>query len=209
MSREKFNLSSKNYYSQKENHQQVYVWHISSLWTGVEEQLCNQKEKEKYEDIEKLSVFCFNRKQIKDLQTSFGKLHRVGTEQGSTAKPVYFMPEASGLVGSKGLGGSLLMIVDTFVSESVRCNIASSIRYDLDINGADPERLDNFYECVVEFGFDHIIVLYPLGNSLEDVKSRLKQKNQVIWIAEDGVVYEEPSDMYAYKHYYNESEDML
>ncbi|CAB5370459.1 unnamed protein product [Rhizophagus irregularis] len=124
MSREKFNLSSKNYYSQKENHQQVYVWHISSLWTGVEEQLCNQKEKEKYEDIEKLSVFCFNRKQIKDLQTSFGKLHRVGTEQGSTAKPVYFMPEASGLVGSKGL----------------------------------------------------------------------KQKNQVIWIAEDGVVYEEPSD---------------
>ncbi|CAB4389930.1 unnamed protein product [Rhizophagus irregularis] len=37
-------------------------------------------------------------------------------------------------------------------------------------------------------------VLYPLGNSLEDVKSRLKQKNQVIWIAEDGVVYEEPSD---------------
>lgn len=69
------------------------------------------------------------------------------------------MPEASGLVGSKGLGGSLLMIVDTFVSESVRCNIASSIRYDLDINGADPERLDNFYECVVEFGFDHIIVI--------------------------------------------------
>ncbi|EXX73076.1 hypothetical protein RirG_063510 [Rhizophagus irregularis DAOM 197198w] len=48
-------------------------------------------------------------------------------------------------------------------------------------------------------------VLYPLGNSLEDVKSRLKQKNQVIWIAEDGVVYEEPSDMYAYKHYYNEN----
>ncbi|CAB4463664.1 unnamed protein product [Rhizophagus irregularis] len=107
MSREKFNLSSKNYYSQKENHQQVYVWHISSLWTGVEEQLCNQKEKEKYEDIEKLSVFCFNRKQIKDLQTSFGKLHRVGTEQGNTAKPVYFMPEASGLVGSKGLGDFL------------------------------------------------------------------------------------------------------
>lgn len=51
------------------------------------------------------------------------------------------------------------MIVDTFVSKSVHCNIASSIRYDLDINGADPERLDNFYECVVEFGFDHIIVI--------------------------------------------------
>lgn len=44
---------------------------------------------------------------------------------------------------------------------------------------------------------------------LISVKSRLKQKNQVIWIAEDGVVYEEPSGMYAYKHYYNESEDML
>ncbi|RGB40465.1 hypothetical protein C1646_687788 [Rhizophagus diaphanus] len=125
--------------------------------------------------------------------------------------------EASGRVESNGLGGSSYMLVDTFVDESVRRNIASSIRCDLPANSCDPEMLNHYYECVAEFGFNHIIVigemlygllfldcygrvfqwenmeqvLWPMGDSLEDSKSH---EDLVVWTVEDGVVYEESKD---------------
>ena len=89
------------------------------------------------------------------------------------------------------------MIVDTFIDESVHCDIAASINITL----TDSKKLeihDRFYESIAEFGFEHIIVIgevyygllfldcygrvfeweemnrviWPLGNSLEEMKSR-------------------------------------
>ena len=133
-------------------------------------------------------------------------------------RSMYTLPEASERVESKGLGGSLSIVVDTF-DESVRRNLASSMGYDLLTNGSDLEKLDYYYECVAEFGINHIIVigemlygllfldcygrvfqwenmeqvLWPMGDSLEDSKSH---EDLVVWTVEDGVVYEESKGMF-------------
>ena len=149
----------------------------------TEEHECNRSEIEKYGDIEMLSEICTNGRRIIDMQTSFGKLHRVcvlgdvkWTEReprtkacnfvqleyrntnGDNEKSMHILPEASGRVRSKRLGGSLPMLVDTFEDESIRRNIASSIRCDLPTNSCDPEKLIYNYEYIAEFGFNHIIV---------------------------------------------------
>ncbi|CAG8557119.1 1188_t:CDS:2 [Paraglomus brasilianum] len=229
-----------NVHCQKEENRQVHVRCVSSLRTGVEEQICNRKENEKHEDIGKLSEFCTNGGRIKDMQTTIGELRRVcilgdakWTEEelrtkacnyvhpihrhrnNDSEETMHIMPEASERDGSKGLGGSLSMVVDTFVDESVRRNLASSIWCELD--GSDLERLGYYYECVAEFGFNHIIaigemlygllfldcygrvfqwedmeqVIWPMGNSLEESKSH---EELVIWTVEDGVAYEESKE---------------
>uniref|UniRef100_U9TCX8 Uncharacterized protein n=1 Tax=Rhizophagus irregularis (strain DAOM 181602 / DAOM 197198 / MUCL 43194) TaxID=747089 RepID=U9TCX8_RHIID len=165
------------HYQEREDFQ-IYVQCISSLQTGIEEQICNQHENE---------------------------------------KSICILPTASEQVGLEGLNGSLYMVVDTFVDESVRRNLASSILCDLPTNSADPEKLGCYYKCIAEFGFNHIIVigemlygllfidcygrvfqwedmeqvLWPVGDSLEDMKP---YKDLVIWTVEDGVVYEESKD---------------
>ncbi|PKY47591.1 hypothetical protein RhiirA4_462853 [Rhizophagus irregularis] len=231
-----------NVYCQRGEDCQIHVWCVSSLRAGVEEQICTRNEIGKYEDIGELPGFCTNRRAIKELQTSIGELRRVcvlgdaewtGEEYRTKAcnfvhamyrygndvseRSMFMVPEASGRVGSKGLGRNLSMVVDTFVDEFVRRNIASSICCDLPTNSSDPEKLGYYYECVAEFGFNHIIVigemlygllfldcygrvfqwenmeqvLWPVGDSLEDVKSH---EDLVVWTVEDGVVYEESID---------------
>jgi len=132
---------------------------------------------------------------------------------------MYKMSEGSEQNESKGLG-RVAMIVETFVDESVRRNITASVGKNLYTNN-DLEKLDYFYEWIAKFGFDHIIVigkvlyagllfldcygrvfeweemvqvLWPLGNSIEEVESRLKsnkRRDRVVWTAEyDGVMYQ-------------------
>ncbi|RIA99381.1 hypothetical protein C1645_811635 [Glomus cerebriforme] len=228
---EKFEISNKNYYS-----------NATKQEAEVEEQTCNRNEIENYEDISKLSRFCTNGERIKEMQISIGELRRVcvlgdvkWTEKelrtkacnyvlamhryrnNISKKSIYIMPEASKQVESKGLSGSLSMVVDTFVDESIRHNLASSIWCDLPTNSSDPKKLGYYYECVAEFGFNHIIVigemlygllfidcygrvfqwenmeqvLWPVGNSLEDVKSH---EDLVVWTVEDDIVYEDSRD---------------
>jgi hypothetical protein len=144
-------------------------------------------------------------------------IHR--NENNARDETMCILQKTSGRVESKGLGDdSSCMIVDTFVDESVRRNLASSISYDLPTNSADPEKLGCYYRCVAKFGFNHIIVigglscgllfidcygrvfqwedmeqvLWPVGNSLEDM---IPYEDLVIWTVEDGVVYEESKGM--------------
>ncbi|PKC01776.1 hypothetical protein RhiirA5_381473 [Rhizophagus irregularis] len=229
------------HYQEREDFQ-IYVQCISSLQTGIEEQICNQHENEKYKDTGIFSKFCTNRQRIKEMQASFGELHRVcvlrdakqaeeefrakicnyvlamhSNENNVCKRSICILPTASEQVGLEGLNGSLYMVVDTFVDESVCRNLASSILCDLPTNSADPEKLGCYYKCIAEFGFNHIIVigemlygllfidcygrvfqwedmeqvLWPVGDSLEDMKP---YKDLVIWTVEDGVVYEESKD---------------
>ncbi|CAB4384407.1 unnamed protein product [Rhizophagus irregularis] len=217
---------------------QIHVRYVSSLRAGIEEPICNRHENEKNEDTGIFSEFCTNRRRIKNMQTLFGKLRRVciledakREEEESSAKACNYvlalhsnendvsersmciLPTASERVGSEGLGDSLYMVVDTFVDESVRRNLASYILCDLPTNSADPDKLGCYYKCVAEFGFNHIIVigemlygllfidcyrrvfqwedmeqvLWPVGDSLEDMKP---YKDLVVWTVEDGIVYE-------------------
>jgi hypothetical protein len=161
-----------------------------------------------------VSKFCPNISRRNDLRLPFGELCRVGTlgiakrtseeirkkrmqlkheyKEGGY-EPVFKMSEGSERNESEGLGCSMSMVFDTFVDEFVRCNIAASIYITL-INSKDLEKLDDFYEFIAEFGFEHINVtgytyngliflncygrvfmqetqqaLWPLGNSLEEV----------------------------------------
>ncbi|CAB4425129.1 unnamed protein product [Rhizophagus irregularis] len=176
------------------------------------------------------------------MQASFRELHRVcvlgdakqveeefraktcnyvlamhSNENNVSKRSICILPTASEQVGLERLNSSLYMVVDTFVDESVRRNLASSILCDLPTNSADPEKLGCYYKCIAEFGFNHIIVigemlyglffidcygrvfqwedmeqvLWPVGDSLEDMKP---YKDLVIWTVEDGVVYEESKD---------------
>ncbi|RGB43343.1 hypothetical protein C1646_749915 [Rhizophagus diaphanus] len=233
---ENFELSSKDYHSiatdkeaptcsskfklhcQRGEDCQIHVWCVDSLQAGVEKRICTQNENEEYENIGKLSGFCTNERAIKDLQTTIGELRRVCVYRHDVSERTMCMvPKGSERVESKGLGYDLSMVVDTFVDESVRRNLASSIWCDLSINSSDPEKLSYYYECVAEFGFNHIIVigemlygllfldcygrvfqwenmeqvLWPVGDSLENTKSH---EDLVIWTVEDGVVYEKPAD---------------
>ncbi|CAB5384377.1 unnamed protein product [Rhizophagus irregularis] len=92
------------------------------------------------------------------------------------------MLESSGRNESEGLDLGVSMVVYTFVDESVRRNIASSIHIRL-IDSKDLEKHDDFYEPIAEF-----------GDSLEEVESRLKSNKQidrVAWTAKyDGVKYQ-------------------
>jgi len=214
---------------------QVPVWHVNPLFKQRES---SRKERRDYEDIGMVSRFCSNTRRSGGLWTSFGELCRVGTlgvaewtkgkmcnyvypkhkHENGRDGPVYEMSESSVQSESKGLGcNNNVLVVDTFVDESVRCKIASSICNHLSTN-SDLGTLDYFYEWVAEFGFDHIIVigevlyagllfldcygrvfkweemdqiLWPLGNSLEEVESRLKaneRRGRVVWTAEYGSV---------------------
>ncbi len=132
--------------------------------------------------------------------------------------PVFTLSEDSERNALEGLGRSVSMVVDTFVDESVCHNIVDSI-YNTLVDSKDLEIHNDFYEFVAEFGFEHIIiigeiqygllfldcygrvfkwdetrqVLWPLGDSLEEVKSKLtsnKRLDRIVWTAEhDGVMF--------------------
>ncbi|GBC13970.2 hypothetical protein GLOIN_2v1477433 [Rhizophagus irregularis DAOM 181602=DAOM 197198] len=230
---------SKIYYPEGKD-SQAYVWNISQLWISSKQQGDSQPKSKMYEDIGVDSEICPNIRGKNGMRLSFGQLCRVGTIGIAKRKnkgiqcnyvyvkyehknggdgPVCTMLESSGRNESEGLGLGVSMVVYTFVDESVRRNIASSIHIRL-IDSKDLEKHDDFYEPIAEFGFEHIIVigetyngllfldcyervfkwqqmqqtLWPLGDSLEEVESRLKSNKQidrVVWTAEyDGVKYQ-------------------
>ena len=75
---------------------------------------------------------------------------------------VFKMSEGSERNESEGLGCSVSMVFNTFVDEFV---VAASIYITL-INSKDLEKLDDFYEFIAEFGFEHIIVTGYTYNGL-------------------------------------------
>src|SRR3954454_10221119 len=66
-----------HYLEGKDN--QVYVWHISPLWTSSKQQRYSRQESKKYEDIGMVSGFCSNSARRNELRSSFGELCRVST----------------------------------------------------------------------------------------------------------------------------------
>jgi hypothetical protein len=88
-----------------------------------------------------------------------------GDNNNVSERSIHIILEASGRVGSKGLGSSLFIVVDTFIDKSVRHNIASSIWCNLPTNSRDLEKLDHDYEFVTEFEFNRILdILYISHN---------------------------------------------
>ncbi|RIA87840.1 hypothetical protein C1645_827202 [Glomus cerebriforme] len=236
---------------------QIHVRNVGSLRTNVngrrdvpEQQVCCAAEGKLHEDTEQLFEFCPNERTIIDLQTSIGKLRRIGTLENASWTKEEIRPrkcnfvlanhknnnsDSNGIVSkmstssdrdeSERLRHHLPMVVDSFVNEPVRRDIATSIGCKLPIRSDEPEKLTYYMMCVAKYGFEHIIfigemiygivfldcygrvfqyedmcqVLWPLGESLEEVRSKLKsnkQEDQVVWIAErDGIIYEIPFDL--------------
>ncbi|CAG8695386.1 9523_t:CDS:2, partial [Acaulospora morrowiae] len=82
-----------------------------------------------------------------------------------------------------------LMIVDTFKDESSRRHLASSIGCELLLIIENGMVFLDCYDRVFQWE-EECQMLWPLGNSLEEVMSN-GEKNQVPWYWEyDGAVYE-------------------
>jgi hypothetical protein len=178
--------------------------------------------------------YCPNSGTIKELQASFGKLFRIGILEsimwtketpneacrlvhphptpvqgiGTTfndQESVSIMSKCGKNDVSQQGRNSLLMVVDTFVSEQDRCRIASTFGYNLPYNSRDPKKLTDYMKQIAKFGFNHIIIIGEIdyGMVFMDCYGRLflwedmcqvlwpdKSDDDLPWFAEvDGNVY--------------------
>ncbi|CAB4420246.1 unnamed protein product [Rhizophagus irregularis] len=127
------------------------------------------------------SGVCPNQRTIEILQSSFGKLRRIGTFAGyewttellsRTCQFVYAnpcesncdqgsllqMPVYDGTNDSISSCNNRRILVDTFESKSDRHNIATSIGCN-QLTDEDPKNLTFYISDVAEFYFDHIIII--------------------------------------------------
>ncbi|CAB4418399.1 unnamed protein product [Rhizophagus irregularis] len=186
---------------------------------------------------------CPNIGKMEKMQTSLGKLRRVGSLGGDDWKTIVprktcrlihpnsrcTEDELSSIANYSNMlqmrsseGGNRKtsccndsILVDIFEDKS---RIATLINYEvLDNDDVDPKELIYYIKIVAKFGFDHIIIigeiefgllfldcygrvflwedqgqmLWPLGNSPEDVSKReIKGVDQVRWFVVNGIVYE-------------------
>ncbi|CAG8453066.1 14394_t:CDS:2 [Acaulospora morrowiae] len=129
---------------------------------------------------------CPNQRTIGELQTSFGKLFRIGTMGDVTwtteipMKPCCFVfahpcptQEVRKTIEShesmfqvskcerqdEALCKNKLVVVVTFANKSDRHHLASFIGCELPKDGDDPKELELYIQWVAKFGFDHIIII--------------------------------------------------
>ncbi|CAG8655468.1 23998_t:CDS:2, partial [Gigaspora rosea] len=144
-------------------------------------------------DIAEGFKYCPDPSAIHLLQTSSGKLCRIGTLGNTTwtkeikKKPCHFvlahpciteetrrtiedlrtMSQMSDRIEQdESLRNSTLMVVDTFKDESSRRHLASSIGCELLVNSDDPKELTYYMTNVAQFGFDHIIIIGEIENGM-------------------------------------------
>ncbi|CAG8588456.1 11132_t:CDS:2 [Ambispora leptoticha] len=234
-------LNSKSHiFETKRENIEVHVRCVDSLQNS--EKGSASIESKNNEDITMGFGACPNQRTIGALQTSFGKLFRIGTMGDVTwtteipTKPCCFVFAHPCPTKGRGTNGdqesmsqvskcdeqneafcnNTLMVVDTFVNDTDRRHLASFIGCELPSDSGDPKGLKLYILWVAKFGFNHIIiigeidygmifldcygrvfmwedmmqVLWPMGDSLEEVKLN-HGKDKLFWVVEDdGIVYE-------------------
>jgi hypothetical protein len=133
------------------------------------------------------------------------------------------------LAESKARRNDYPMVIDMIANESDRRRISGITGFVHPDERVCKETTVYYLENIKEYGFDHIIiigedtdgivfldcygrvflwddatcVLWPLGNSLDEMMSKTPKNSdnprgdRVVWIADDNVVYERPLGMYA------------
>jgi hypothetical protein len=136
---------------------------------------------------------CPNRERQDEVQTTFGKLCRIGSLRGDawesstphrSCRPVHAYPsptqEESPIIDSQrtmsqvrvcdrqngfpSCCDNILILVDTFENIEDRFRIASYINFD--ILDSDPKELTYYITRVAKFGFDHIIIIGEIEYSM-------------------------------------------
>ncbi|CAB5131585.1 unnamed protein product [Rhizophagus irregularis] len=176
--------------SRKKKDNEIYVQCFNPLQINTNTEENNKIEKEKDANIAMGFENCPNSERINGLQSSFGKLRRVGI-MGSVTWRNELLREACRLVhthpcptyeSGRQVENQGSMLVETFSNEQVCYQVASSYGYKLPTDSCNPRELVSYIKQVAEFGFNHIIIIGELdyGMAFMDCFGRLFQWDDML-----------------------------